>query len=67
MMSEKTSNSSKTPAKAGILGWPVTHSRSPLIHDYWLKMHGIDGSYEKLPAASEDFERVVMGLVRGPM
>ena len=63
MMSEKNSNNIKTPAKAGILGWPVTHSRSPLIHDYWLKTHGIDGSYEKLPATSEDFERVVMGLV----
>ena len=34
--------------KAGVIGWPVSHSRSPLIHQYWLKTYGIDGSYEKI-------------------
>ena len=63
MTSGKTLNRINTPVKAGILGWPVTHSRSPLIHNYWLKMHGIEGSYEKLPATVEDFEKVVKGLV----
>lgn len=43
---------------AGVMGWPVTHSRSPLVHGFWLERHGIDGAYlplsvppEKLPAA----------------
>lgn len=63
MTSGDSPNRGNTPVKAGILGWPVTHSRSPLIHEYWLKMHGIEGSYEKLPASAEDFEKVVKGLV----
>jgi shikimate dehydrogenase len=32
---------------ACIVGWPVAHSRSPMIHGYWLKKHGIDGSYTR--------------------
>lgn len=30
---------------AGVIGWPVHHSRSPLIHRYWLRQLGIDGDY----------------------
>ncbi|HJQ57711.1 MAG TPA: hypothetical protein VJ890_12430, partial [Vineibacter sp.] len=33
---------------AFIVGWPVTHSRSPALHSYWLKTHGIDGHYGRL-------------------
>jgi shikimate dehydrogenase len=33
--------------KACVIGWPITHSRSPLIHGYWLKKYGIAGSYTK--------------------
>ena len=33
--------------RAGVIGWPVGHSRSPLIHGYWLKRYGIDGSYDR--------------------
>ena len=43
---------------AGVMGWPVGHSRSPRIHGYWLEEKGIDGAYlplavrpEHLPAA----------------
>lgn len=35
--------------KACVIGWPISHSRSPLIHGYWLKHHGIDGSYTRQP------------------
>ena len=35
--------------KACVIGWPISHSRSPLIHGYWLKQHGIDGSYTRIP------------------
>lgn len=40
--------------KAGVTGWPVAHSRSPLVHGYWLKKHGIDGSYKKIPVSPEE-------------
>ena len=35
--------------RACVIGWPVSHSRSPLIHGYWLGRHGIDGSYVRHP------------------
>ncbi|HWB46208.1 MAG TPA: shikimate dehydrogenase [Hyphomicrobiaceae bacterium] len=34
--------------RACVVGWPVEHSRSPLIHGYWLAKYGIDGSYGKV-------------------
>lgn len=40
---------------AGIFGWPVTHSRSPLIHNHWLARHGIDGAYIPFAATPENF------------
>ena len=30
---------------AGVMGWPVSHSRSPRLHGYWLEHYGIDGAY----------------------
>jgi shikimate dehydrogenase len=30
---------------AGLLGWPVAHSRSPVIHNHWLAHYGIPGRY----------------------
>ncbi len=35
------------PRKVCVIGWPVKHSRSPLIHNTWLERHGIDGEYTK--------------------
>jgi shikimate dehydrogenase len=34
---------------AAIVGWPVSQSRSPALHGYWLKQHGITGHYGRLP------------------
>jgi shikimate dehydrogenase len=34
---------------AGIMGWPVAHSRSPALHGFWLEEHAIDGAYLPLP------------------
>lgn len=34
---------------AAIVGWPVEHSRSPALHGFWLRQHGIDGHYGRLP------------------
>lgn len=35
--------------RACVIGWPISHSRSPLIHGYWLKQLSIDGSYTRQP------------------
>ncbi|MEJ2517615.1 MAG: shikimate dehydrogenase, partial [Methyloceanibacter sp.] len=35
---------SKAP-RACVIGWPVGHSRSPVIHGYWLEHYGIEGAY----------------------
>jgi shikimate dehydrogenase len=34
---------------SAIVGWPVEHSRSPALHGFWLKQHGIEGHYGRLP------------------
>jgi len=47
---------------AGIAGWPVAHSRSPLIHGFWLDRHGIDGAYVPLPIAPDSFVIAMHGL-----
>lgn len=49
---------------AGVLGWPVAHSRSPRLHNYWLNQYGIDGAYLPLPVKPEDFETVLRCLPR---
>ncbi len=49
---------------AGIIGWPVSHSRSPRLHGYWLEKHGIDGAYVPLPIPPEHFHAAVRGLMR---
>ena len=41
--------------RAGIIGWPVSHSLSPVLHGYWLKQYGVDGEYLRLPAQAENF------------
>lgn len=46
--------------RAGVIGWPVAHSRSPLIHGYWLERYRIDGSYDRHavePGAAAAFVR----------
>ena len=40
--------------KAFVCGHPIAHSRSPMIHGYWLKKYGIAGSYEAIDVAPED-------------
>ncbi len=45
--------------RAGVVGWPIEHSRSPMIHRYWLKELGLPGSYEKFAVRPEEFRRFV--------
>lgn len=55
------SHSGKTLV-AGVIGWPISHSRSPRLHGYWLDHYGIDGAYVPLPVRAEDFDTAVQGL-----
>ena len=48
--------------QACIIGWPVAHSRSPLIHGHWLKKYGIDGSYVKRPVRPEEAAAFFRGM-----
>jgi len=47
---------------AGVMGWPVSHSRSPLLHGYWLASLGIDGAYVPLSVRPDDLETAVRAL-----
>ena len=53
-----------TTRLAGVMGWPVAHSRSPALHGFWLAEHGIDGAYVPLPVRPEDFAAAVRLLPR---
>lgn len=48
-----------TQRKAGVMGWPVDHSRSPALHGFWLKTYGLDGGYLRLPVPPEDLGRAL--------
>ncbi|MFO1170549.1 MAG: shikimate dehydrogenase [Hyphomicrobiaceae bacterium] len=48
--------------KAFVIGWPISHSRSPLIHGHWLKTHGIAGTYERIPVKPEELASFIGSL-----
>ena len=48
---------------AGVMGWPVAHSRSPLIHNYWLQKYGLPGSYVQLAVQPGQLATALRGLV----
>jgi len=47
---------------AGVMGWPVSHSRSPRLHGYWLRRYGIDGTYVPLPVAPKNLPAALTAL-----
>jgi shikimate dehydrogenase len=47
---------------AGVIGWPVEHSRSPRLHGYWLRQHRIDGAYVPLPVRPADVVEALKAL-----
>ncbi|CCG07550.1 shikimate dehydrogenase [Pararhodospirillum photometricum] len=49
---------------AAVIGWPVSHSRSPRLHGTWLERHGIDGAYVPLAVRPEDAEAALRALPR---
>ncbi len=48
--------------KAGVVGWPIDHSLSPIIHRHWLAAYGIAGAYEKHAIAPDNFADGLRGL-----
>lgn len=61
MIDSGMSHSGKTRV-AGVIGWPVSHSKSPRLHGYWLAHHRIDGAYVPLPVRPENIRTAVRGL-----
>jgi len=47
---------------AGVMGWPVMHSRSPILHNYWFKQHGLAGSYVLLAIKPDDLGAALRAL-----
>jgi shikimate dehydrogenase len=47
---------------AGLMGWPVMHSRSPQLHNYWLAQHGLAGSYVPLAIKPEGLRTALRAL-----
>ena len=55
-----------SPILAGVVGWPIEHSLSPLIHTIWAERAGIAGYYIPfaIPPAYDDFARAMDGLIK---
>src|SRR2546426_2062537 len=47
---------------AGVMGWPVMHSRSPMLHNYWFKKHGLAGTYLPLAIRPEGLAGALRAL-----
>src|SRR5205085_10202152 len=50
------------PPAACLIGWPAAHSRSPLIHRYWLRTLGIEGGYVIEAVPPDEFKGFVLRL-----
>lgn len=49
--------------KAFVTGWPIKHSKSPLLHGFWLKHYGIEGNYEAVAVSEAEFPDFLNGLL----
>ncbi|WP_457647219.1 shikimate dehydrogenase [Profundibacter sp.] len=47
---------------AGVIGSPVAHSKSPVLHGHWLKRYGLEGFYIPMDVAQEDLAEVIRTL-----
>ena len=47
---------------AGVMGWPIMHSRSPKLHGYWLDHYGLAGAYLPLAIRAEGLEAALRAL-----
>ncbi len=55
-------NDTASIRRACVIGWPIGHSRSPMIHGHWLKEHGITGEYGKRAVRPEELEHFLLHL-----
>lgn len=51
--------------KAGVIGYPVTHSKSPMIHNHWIGQYGLKGEYKAIGIAPDDLQRGIGELIEG--
>ncbi|HHN72636.1 MAG TPA: shikimate dehydrogenase [Thermopetrobacter sp.] len=63
MTGQNASESDAVP-RACVIGWPVEHSRSPLIHEWWLKELGLPGRYEKRAVPPGELREFLLSLPR---
>jgi len=49
--------------RLAVLGYPVSHSLSPLIHNYWIEHYGLDGSYEAIEIHPDEIESRLGSLI----
>lgn len=47
---------------AGVMGWPVAHSRSPAIHNYWIRQHKLNGAYGLFAVHPNNLEAAIRGI-----
>ena len=47
---------------ACVIGWPIEHSRSPLLHGYWLKKYQIPGRYDRIAVSPETLDSFIDGF-----
>ena len=49
--------------KTGVIGHPIAHSKSPLLHNYWIQHYGLSGTYEAIDIAPEDLQQRLPDLI----
>jgi shikimate 5-dehydrogenase len=47
---------------AGVIGWPIAQSKSPVIHRFWLDALGLDGDYSRFPVHPERLPTAIAAL-----
>ncbi|MBJ3777813.1 shikimate dehydrogenase family protein [Acuticoccus mangrovi] len=52
--------------RVGVVGWPVEHSRSPVIFGHWFAVHGIDARYERIAVAPDEAAAFFADLASSP-
>lgn len=48
--------------KTAVIGSPVSHSKSPMIHEYWMRQNGIEGVYEKIETPTDMLSNTIKRL-----
>lgn len=49
--------------RAGVIGYPIKHSKSPIIHNHWIADHGLAGEYKAIEIAPENLKEGVQQLI----